>query len=84
MEYAIMGIAFGLVFFLIPLMAYRKGIQDGLDVGKGKSLEPIKGPIAAIQEHKEIKTTKAQEDKIAEGIANIFSYDGKPRGGEKD
>jgi len=79
MEYTIMGIAFGLCLFLCPLMAYRRGLQDGLAVGQGKTPVPIKGPIKAMQEHREAKQTKQEQDKFRDGLANLLAYDGTPQ-----
>jgi hypothetical protein len=45
MEYIITGIIFGWCLFILPLWAYRRGLQDGLALNKGvNTLEPIKGP----------------------------------------
>lgn len=80
MEYAIIGIAFGLCLFVLPLWAYRRGLQDGLALNQGKSIEPIKNPVQAYTEHreakKESKEAKAAEDLISQGLANLMSYDG--------
>ena len=71
-------------------MSYRRGLQDGLAVSQGKPLEPFKGPIKAIQEHKEQKIIKEKQEVIKEiqdkqrkGILNILAYDGRPQEGDK-
>lgn len=78
-------IACGLCFYIIPLWAFRKGLKDGIAIASGaQTIEPIKTPLQVIEQRKEAKATKAAEDKIAEGMANIFAYDGtKQRGGEE-
>jgi hypothetical protein len=44
-------------------------------LSEGKAIEPIRSPVAVVQEYKERKETEAQQDLINEGIANIFEYD---------
>jgi len=79
MEYTIMGIAFGLCLFLCPLMAYRRGLQDGLAVGQGKTPEPLKGPLQVAKEYKEQRQVKQDQDKFRDGLANLLAYDGSPQ-----
>lgn len=83
MEYVIAGIVFGLCLFILPLWAYRRGIRDGLELNQGKTPEPIKSPVQAITEHRERKQEKKQnkeaEDALAEGLANLMSYNGDPQ-----
>jgi hypothetical protein len=64
-------------------MSYRRGLQDGIAISQGKPLEPFKGPIKVIQEHKEQKIIKEKQDKQRQGILNILAYDGRPQEGEK-
>lgn len=78
MEYAIMGIAFGLCLFLLPILAYERGVRMGMRMSKGIEPAPVRSPTEIIEQRKEAKEAKIQDDKIAEGMANIFSYDGKP------
>ena len=75
MLYAIMGIAFGLCFFILPLWAYRRGLKDGLDIRQGKPITPIQKP--------HIKPNKASDEvsKFIEGLNNIMAYDGEPQKG---
>ncbi len=75
---------FGLCFFIIPLWAYRKGLKDGLNVTQGRAIEPIKTPLKLIEQHKEAKVTKAENDRIAQGLANLFAYDGTPQKGSEE
>jgi hypothetical protein len=75
MLYAIMGIAFGLCFFILPLWAYRKGVQDGLNIQQGKPITPIQKPL---------KTPNKASDEVSkfiEGINNIMAYDGETQKG---
>jgi hypothetical protein len=78
------GIAFGLCFFIVPMWAYRQGLRDGLAIQNGaKTIEPIPTPIEYVEKRKEAKEVKAQEAELADGLANLFAYDGKPQqGGE--
>lgn len=83
MSYMIAGIVFGLCLFILPMWAYRLGVKDGLALNQGKTPETIKNPVQAIVEHRERKTEKKQnkeaEDALAEGLANLFAYDGTPQ-----
>jgi hypothetical protein len=85
MEYIITGVIFGLCLFILPLWAYRRGLQDGLALNKGaNTLEPIKGPLAVIQERRKERETKKQNDFETQGWANILAYDGTPQKGGDD
>lgn len=81
MGYAYLGAAILLCFFV--LWAYRCGLQDGLALNQGKTPEPIKSPVQAIVEHRdrqqEKKETKEANDKFAQGLTNLLSYDGTPQ-----
>jgi len=79
MEYAIFGIVFGLCLFLLPVWAYRRGIQDGINLSRGKPVEPFKGPVKAVQEYREAKETEKKNDELLEGLKNIFAYEGTPQ-----
>lgn len=68
-------------FSVCLLWAYRRGISDGVRLGEGKAIEPIRSPVAVVQEYKENKEVKKQQDLINEGISNIFSYDPQKKGG---
>lgn len=64
------GIGIGIIFAIIPLIAYRKGLKDGLSINKKEKLE-----------EKPKKTKKSEkseiEDRVAQGLQNILSYDGE-------
>lgn len=83
MEYAIIGIAFGLCLFILPLWAYRRGLKDGIALNQGKSIAPIQTPVQAFTQHverkQEKKEAKAQEDAMTTGLANLMAYDGNPQ-----
>lgn len=78
---------FGLLLFFVGaslFFVYRQGLKDGLAVKEGKAVEPIHipSPVRILRWRREAKAAeakKAQEDRIAKGMANIFSYDGKPQ-----
>lgn len=83
MPYIVAGLV---LFFLCPslFLIYRLGLKDGLAIQHGaKTIEPITTPIEYIEKRKEAKEVKAQEAELADGLANLFAYDGKPQqGGE--
>jgi len=72
-------------WFFTGVWLYRRGLKDGLALNKGApTIEPIPSPVQIIEQRREVKATKQQEDLIATGIANLFSYQGKPQqGGEE-
>lgn len=74
MEYVLLALCG--VLFLLPILAYRMGLREGMAIAKGIAPAPIKNPVQAIVEAKERKVIKAKNDKIAQGIANIMAYDG--------
>lgn len=75
MEYAIMGMVYGLCLFIIPFWAYRKGLQDGLSIKKDKPIQPIASPVTAVTKAFEKVRDKTEEDKLAQGMQNLMSYD---------
>jgi hypothetical protein len=59
---------------LLNFFSYRLGLRDGMDINKGKALQP---PIQMPKV--EFKTTeKSKEDIITEGLNNLMTYDGSP------
>lgn len=80
MEYAIMGLTFGLCLFILPFWAYRRGIKDGLALNQGKPIEPIQNPVKTIIQHVETraekKETKEASSAMIEGFNNLMSYNG--------
>lgn len=82
MDYAMMGILFGCLFF-VPLWAYRRGLKDGLALNQGKQPEPIKSPVAAVRDYKQAKVEKKQNDQLTEGLINLLNYNGERQGGDK-
>ena len=84
---AVVGLLFLCLWMIIWFCAgtwlYRRGLNDGLSINHGASnIEPITTPLKYIEQRKEFKATKAETDKIVEGMTNIFSYEGKAQGGE--
>ena len=79
----ILGALIGVCFFIVPLWAYRRGLKDGLALSQGKPIEPIQNPLQAVVSHverkQEQKEAKIAEDKLAEGLSNLMSYDGTPQ-----
>jgi hypothetical protein len=80
MEYAIMGLTFGLCLFILPLWAYRRGLKDGLALNQGKPIEPIQNPVKTVMQYVETraekKETKEANNALQEGFNNLMSYDG--------
>lgn len=66
-----------MVAFFITFYSYRKGLQDGLNINKGKDIPKTNiNPISPIFKHIEDKKEKDKIDKITEGLENILNYDG--------
>ena len=81
MEYVYLGAIIGLCFF--NLWCYRRGLNDGLALIQGKSIEPIQTPVQAFTAHVERKAegkkASKADDELARGLANLMSYDGSPQ-----
>ena len=83
MQIAIISTALAIVLFLCFCFAFRWGLKLGIDVSKGKPIEPFKSPIKAIQEHIETKEAKKSEKELQDEIDSIMSYTGDlPEDGE--
>jgi len=79
MPYIVAGLV---LFFLCPSLffVYRLGLKDGLAIQHGaKTIEPIPTPIEYIEKRREAKEIKEQEAELADGLANLFAYNGKPQ-----
>lgn len=75
MQIAITSTALAIVLFLCLYFAFREGLRLGMNVSKGKEIEPPKSPIKAVQEHKINKELEKKEKEFEEGIKAIFEYD---------
>jgi hypothetical protein len=75
----IIGASIGALFSLVPLWAYRRGLKDQINIKDNKPIEPIKTPVAVIQEHREAQQTKEESDLITQGLLNILNYNGTPQ-----
>jgi hypothetical protein len=73
----IIGIVTAVLFSCLFLWAYRRGLKDGLALNNNKPIEPIKTPVAVIQEVKAAKVTKEQEVRTAQYLENLLSYTGE-------
>lgn len=76
----IIALAFLMSIFIISM--YKSGVKDGMRLAKGKEPEQFKTPVQVVREHKEKQQIQAENDRITEGLANIFSYTGDPQGGD--
>lgn len=75
MQIIITSTALAIVLFLCLYFAFREGLRLGMNVSKGKEIEPPKSPIKAVQEHKINKELEKKEKEFEEGIKAIFEYD---------
>ena len=60
MQIAIISTVLAIVLFFISFFGFREGLRLGMNVSKGKDIEPLKTPIKAIQEHKVTKKPRKQ------------------------
>lgn len=82
MQIAIISTALAMVLFLTLYFGFREGLRLGMNVSKGKPIEPVKSPIKAIQEHIENKEVKKAEKELQDEIDAIMGYTGDIEGGE--
>ena len=67
-------IAAAFIYGLFLIMAYRKGLSDGLDIMKGKDIEPV------ITVEKKEKSGAKFDLRTESILKNIDSYDGTGAG----
>lgn len=83
MQTIITSTALAIVLFLCLYFGFREGLRLGMNVSKGKPIEPLKSPIKAIQEHIENKEVKKAEKELQDEIDAIMGYTGDlPEDGE--
>mgnify|MGYP001465271903 CR=1 FL=1 len=82
MQIAIISTALGIVLFLCLYFGFREGLRLGMNVSKGRPIEPLKSPIKAIQEHIENKEAKKAEKELQDEIDAIMGYTGDLPEGE--
>ena len=67
---------------LFFLFCYRLGVQDGIDVQKGRDVRPI-DPIKTVAGSLQSINSKPKNDDpnndFLVGLNNIMAYDGKPQ-----
>jgi hypothetical protein len=81
MQIAIISTALAIVLFLCLYFAFREGLRLGMNVSKGKDIEPLKTPIKAIQEHKTNKEVEKANKEFQDELNSILSYTGdEPEG----
>lgn len=71
--------ALACIYGLFLLMAYRKGLKDGLDIMKGEDIEPV----IAISKEKENKSHMNFDARTEAILRNIDNYDGTGEGQKK-
>jgi len=73
---------FSLLSVFLCLFCFRFGYNAGQAAMQGKAIEPlIANPIEYIERRAEVKKVKKENDVIAQGISNLFAYDGNPQKG---
>jgi preprotein translocase subunit SecF len=78
---AIISTIIAIVLFLCLYFAFREGLRLGMNVSKGKDIEPLKTPIKAIQEHKANKETEKANKEFQDELSSIMGYTGdEPEG----
>lgn len=83
MVYSFMA-GFSLLFVFMCLFCFKTGYNAGQAVAQGKPIEPlIANPIEYIERRAEVKKTQKENDVIAKGISNLFTYDGSPQKGSE-
>ena len=81
MQTIIISTALAIVLFLCLYFGFREGLRLGMNVSKGKDIEPLKTPIKAIQEHKANKKTEKANKEFQDELNAIMSYTGdEPKG----
>jgi len=73
---ATIGTTIGIVLFLCLYFAFREGLRLGMNVSKGKDIEPVKTPIRVIQEHKTNKEVEKANKEFQDELNAIMSYTG--------
>lgn len=73
----IIGIVTAVLFSCLFLWSYRRGLKDGLALNDNKPIEPIKTPVAVIQERKHAKEINEAENIQAQFMSNLFGYSGE-------
>lgn len=72
----IIGIVTAVLFSYLFLWSYRRGLKDGLAVKDNKPIEPIKTPVAVLNERTEAKEVSESEKIQSQFMTNLFGYDG--------
>jgi len=68
-----------MVAFFTSFWAYRRGLNDGLALKDNKPIEPIKSPVAVIQERTQVKEATEAEQIQNQFLSNLLAYDGNPK-----
>ena len=69
-------IAAAFIYGLFLIMAYRKGLSDGLDIMKGKDIEPV----IVVEKNREEKGRTSFDARTEAILRNIDNYDGTSEG----
>lgn len=70
-----------LIYTLLPIVALMIGFYFGYRIGKDKELPrvEIKTPVQIIEEHKEKKQGKMENEEIDQYLSNIDNYPNNQR-----
>lgn len=71
------------IAFLFVFLGYRMGLNDGINIQKGKEIKPISNPVTAtykaVTEIKDGSVQKKEEKEFIDQLNNLFGYDGTPQ-----
>ena len=76
MQIAIISTALAIVLFLCAFLGFREGLRLGINVSKGKPIEPLKTPIKAMRENKASKETEKANKEFQDELNSIMGYTG--------
>ena len=80
----IIGIVTAVLFSCSHVWIYRRGLKDGKALSEGKPIEPIKTPVQAFNEVRQVKEISREEETQAQFMNNLFEYTGEVQKGVKE
>lgn len=72
----ITGAILGLGFFIIPFWAYRKGLQDGMNIKNDRPIQEIRSPSKVIKQMKRDHTNTKKEQQVINEFEEMVRYVG--------
>jgi len=67
------------IIAVLAIWIYERGIRTQMRLEQRIEPAPIRSPVAILEQRREAKEIKQANDRIAEGMANIFGYTGDPQ-----